>query len=165
MASSKMVNLAGVDPLIGSTLDDRFYWYCQCIACLSNTSFDEVSAALKGLVDDNVDAVFSKLNPLVTTRVSQNTRYVLNRDILSGIIYPVLVKVIGITVFGNDISPNQWFFPQVEFQKLFVQVKLGLGQGLDQLSGRLIPLVQEYGSDEAIHVLCSELRSEAKCPD
>ena len=165
MASSKMVNLAGVEPLLGSTLHDRFRWYCQCIERLSNTSFDEVSTSLKALVQDNVDAVFSKLDPLVTTQVSQNMRYILNRDIVPGIICPVLVKAIGVTIFGNDIPPNQWDFPQVEFQKLFVQVKRRLEQGLEQLPGRLIVLVQEYGSDEAVHVLCSELRSEAKCPD
>lgn len=165
MASSTMVNLAGVEPLRGSTLHDRFRWYCQCIERLSNTSFDEVSTALQRLVHDNVDAVFSKLNPLVTTQVSQNIRYVLNRDIVPGIIYPVLVKAIGVTVFGNDTPPDQWNYPQVEFQKLFVKAKHRLEQGLEKLPGRLIVLVQEYGSDEAVHVLCSELRSEAKCPD
>ena len=40
-----------------------------------------------------------------------------------------------------------------------------LERALEKIPELLETLVKEYGANEAIKVLCSELRSGAKCPD
>lgn len=164
MATSGLVNLFDIEPMADWSLSSRYCWYGRCIARLSGAAEEDVGAALERLVQEHADTVFAKLDPIVTTR-SGNIRYGLNRDYLREIMCPVLVHSIGCALFGDVIPPSQWEFPPIRLNDLLCRIKLGFKQGIDQLPARLELLVRKHGTDVAIKVLCSELRSEAKCPD